>query len=127
KSSLRGQNEQITKLRPSNVWCDGGGMWIRPGIGSEVGDRERPRVDVAVPADDVEGVVVEHVALVAVPDPDLDQELSAVAVRLQLGRRVDVAVVVGRVLEQLPVLVPVAPRDLDQARRLEHEVALLAL
>ena len=35
--------------------------------------------------------------------------------------------VVRRVLEQLPVLVAVAPRDLDQARRLEDEVALRPL
>ena len=54
-------------------------------------------------------------------------ELAPVAVGLQLGRRVDIAVVVGRVLEQLPVLVAVAARDLDEAGRLEHEVALLAL
>ena len=79
-----------------------------PGDRLEVVDRERPRVDVAVPADDVEGVVVELVGLVAVADPHLDPELAAVAVRVQLGRRVDVAVVVRRVLEQLPVLVAVA-------------------
>ena len=90
----------------------------------EVVDRERPRVDVAVPAHDVERVVVEDVGLVAVADAHLDLELAALAVRLQLGRRVDVAVVVGRVLEQLPVLVAVAPRDLDQPGRLEDEVAL---
>ena len=35
KSSLRGQNEQITKFGPANVWCDGGGMWMRPVIGSK--------------------------------------------------------------------------------------------
>jgi hypothetical protein len=32
---LRGQNEQITKFRPWNVWCEGGGWWIRPVIGSK--------------------------------------------------------------------------------------------
>jgi hypothetical protein len=36
---------------------------------------------------------------------------------------VDVPVVEGRVLEQLPVLVAVAPR-IDQTRRLEDEVPL---
>jgi len=45
-------------------------------------------------------------------------------VRVQLCRRMDVAVVVGRSLEQLAVLVAVAARDLDQARGLEDEVAL---
>ena len=42
----------------------------------EVVDRERPRVDVAVPADDVERVVVEHVGLVAVLDAHLDVVLA---------------------------------------------------
>ena len=36
----------------------------------------------------------------------------------------DVAVVVGRPLQDLPVFVAVAARDLDEARRLEDEVAL---
>ena len=44
--------------------------------------------------------------------------------RVQLGRRMDVAVVVRRALDQLPVLVPVAARDLDQSRRLEDEIPL---
>ena len=98
-----------------------------PGDRLEVVDRERPRVDVAVPADDVERVVVDHVGLVAVADAHLDDELAALAVRAQLRRRVDVAVVVRRVLHQLAVLVAVALRDRDQPGRLEHEVALLAL
>jgi hypothetical protein len=65
----------------------------------EVVDRERPGVDVAVPAHDVEGVVVEDVGLIAVAHPHLDPELAAVAVSVQLGRRMDVAVVEGRMLE----------------------------
>src|SRR3954469_16696277 len=93
----------------------------------EVVDRERPWVEVAVPADDVEGVVVEDVRLVAAADANLDRELALLAVRAQLRRRMDVAVVVGRALQELPVLVPVAAGYLDQARRLEDEVALLAL
>src|SRR6266851_4291796 len=47
--------------------------------------------------------------------------------RVQLGRRMDVAVVIRRALEHLPVLVAVAHRDLDQARCLEDEVALHSL
>ena len=72
-------------------------------------------------------MVVEDVRLVAVLDPHLDRELARGRGACELGRRVDVAVVVRRVLEQLPVLVPVAARDLDQARRLEDEVALRPL
>ena len=98
-----------------------------PGDRLEVVDRERPRIDVAVPADDVERVVVDHVGLVAAAHAHLDLELALVAVRVQLGRRMDVAVVVRRVLHQLAVLVAVALRDRDQPRRLEDEVALLAL
>src|SRR4051794_28647023 len=90
----------------------------------EVVDRERPREEVAVPADDVEGVVVEDVGLVAVAHADLDRELALLADRLQLRRRVDVAVVVRRAFHDLPVLVAVPARDLDQPRRLEHEIPL---
>ncbi len=93
----------------------------------EVVDRERPRVDVAVPADDVERVVVDHVRLIAVADAHLDDELAPLTMRLQLGRGMDVPVVVRRVLHQLPVLVAIALRDRDQTRRLEDEVALLTL
>ena len=93
----------------------------------EVADVERPGVDVAVPADDVERVVVEDVGLEAVLDPQLDDVVAAVGVRPKLDRRVQVAVVVRGVLEQLAVLVAVAARDLDQARRREDDVTLLAL
>ena len=92
----------------------------------EVVDRERPRIEVAVPADDVERVVVDDVRLVAASHAHLDRVLAALAHRVQLGRRVDVAVVVRRALHQLSVLVAIAARDLDQPWRLEDEVALLA-
>jgi hypothetical protein len=82
----------------------------------EVVNRERPRIDVAVPADDVERVVVDDVRLVAAAHADANVELAALAMRVQLGRRMDVAVVVRRVLEQLAVVVSVAARNLDQAR-----------
>ena len=35
KSNGRGQNEQITKFGPSNVWCTGGGACVRFTIGSK--------------------------------------------------------------------------------------------
>src|SRR3954452_2693342 len=96
-----------------------------PGDRLEVVHRERPRIEVAVPPDDVERVVVDDVRLVAAAHAHLHRELALLAVRVQLGRRMDVAVVVRRALEHLAVLVPIAARDLDQAGRLEHEVALL--
>ena len=45
-----------------------------------------------------------------------DQELAALPTCVEVGRRMDVTVVVWRALEDLPVLVAVAPRDLDQPR-----------
>ena len=58
---------------------------------------------------------------------DLDEEVPAVAMGLQLRGRVDVAVVVRRAFEDLAVLVAVAAGDLDQPGGLEDEVPLSAL
>ena len=127
QSSIRGQNEQITKFGPWNVWCAGGGWCSRPALGSKSRDVERVRVDVAVPADDVERVVVEDVVLVAAAHAHLELVLAALAVRAQLGRRVEVALGERRVLEQLAVAVAVAVRRLDLARRVEGQPALLAV
>src|SRR6266513_517775 len=91
----------------------------------EVVHGERPRIEVAVPPHDVEGVVVEEVRLVAAAHADLDRELALLTMRVQLSRRVDVAVVVRRAFEHLAILVAVALRDLDQPGSLEDEVALL--
>ena len=93
----------------------------------EIVDREGPRIEVAVPADDVERVVVDDVRLVAAAHAHLHRELALLAHRPQLRRRMDVAVVVRRPLDDHPVLVAVAARDLDQPRRLEDEIALRAL
>ena len=76
-------------------------------------------IEVAVPPDDVERVVVEQVGLVAVADAHLDRELAALPVRVQLRGRMDVPVVVRSAFDDLPVLVAVAARDLDQAGSLE--------
>src|SRR6059058_786976 len=90
----------------------------------EVVDRESPRIEVAVPADDVERVVVDDIRLVAAAHAYLDGELAGLAHGVQLSRRMDVAVVVRRAFHDLAVVVAVAPRDLDQPGRLEHEIAL---
>ena len=91
----------------------------------EVVDGERPRIEVTVPADHVEGVVVEDVVLIPAAHPHLDEKLATLPSRVEIGRRMDVAVVVRGALEDLPVLIAIAPRDLDEPRRLEDEVALL--
>jgi UDP-N-acetylmuramyl tripeptide synthase len=58
-----------------------------PGDRLEVADVERPRVEVPVPADDVEGVVVDDVVLVPVTDADLEVEVAPLAVCLSLEAR----------------------------------------
>src|SRR5207249_10615019 len=78
----------------------------------EVVDRERPRKEVAVPAHDVERVVVDDVRLVAAADPHLHRELAALANRVQLRRRMDVPVVVVRALHDLARLVALESRYL---------------
>src|SRR5881409_1745017 len=54
---------------------------------------------------DVERVIVEHVGLVAAADAHLHRELALLAVRVELRRRMDIAVVVRRALEDLAILV----------------------
>ena len=65
----------------------------------EVVGVEGVRIDVAVPADDVERVVVERVVLVPVANADGQLEVAAVGVGVELGRRMEVALRVRRVLE----------------------------
>ena len=96
-----------------------------PGARLEVVGVERVGPDVAVPAHHVERVAVEHVLLVAVAHPNGDRELAALVVGLELGRRLEVALREGRVLEQLAVAVAVAVGRLDLARGVEAEPELL--
>src|SRR5439155_1354953 len=92
-----------------------------PRLGLEVMDVERVRVHVAVPADHVERVVVEREALVAAAHAQNELELARLAVRDQLGRRVEVALRERRVLEQLAVAVAIPVGGLDLARREEGQ------
>ena len=68
---------------------------------------------------------VEHVLLVAVANAHRDRVLAALLDRLQLCRRMEVALRVGRVLEQQPVAVAVAAGRLDLARRVEADPGLV--
>src|SRR4249919_850391 len=90
----------------------------------EVMHGECPGIEVAVPADDVERVVVDDIRLVAAAHAHLHRELALLAHSAQLRRGMDVAVVVRRAFDELSVLVAVTPRNLDQAGRLEDEIAL---
>src|SRR5947208_6196867 len=60
----------------------------------EIVDRERPGKEETVPPHDVEGMVVEHVGLIAVAHPHLYRELAFLSVCVQLRGRMDVAVVI---------------------------------
>ncbi|MBM2844587.1 MAG: hypothetical protein HW404_2424 [Anaerolineales bacterium] len=82
-------------------------------------DIEGPRVEVAVPADDVERMVIEHVAGHRLARLDAHLELAALGVRLQRLRRPQVALAVRGMLQQLAELVAVSARRLDLRRRLD--------
>ena len=82
----------------------------------EVVDVERPRIEVAVPADDIERMMIEHQLVDRVVLLDQDRELALLVARLELLRPADVALRERRALEQLPVLVAVARRERARAR-----------
>ena len=118
---MRGTNEQTTKFRAANVWWTGGGWWTRPVIGSKSPMLKRVRPEVAVPADDVERVMRVVVGRQPVAHLDVDAELALVGPGRDLVGEPDVALRVGRVLEQLAVVVAVALGRLDLRRALEVE------
>jgi DNA-binding Lrp family transcriptional regulator len=91
----------------------------------EVVNVERVGVDVPVPADDVQRVVVQAEALIATADAHHELVLAGLAMTDQLGRRMEVALRVGSMLQQLPVAVAIAVRGLDLARRVEGQAQLL--
>ena len=113
------------EVRPLEGLVRGRRQVEAPGARLEVVGVERVRPDVAVPADHVERVPVEHVVLVAVAHAHGHVELAALVIGLELAGRVEVALRERRVLEQLAVAVAVAVRRLDLAGRVEAEPELL--
>src|SRR5258705_9938446 len=95
-----------------------------PGDRLEVADVEAERPQIAIPADDVERVVAVMVGSHPIGRSDLDDELTFLIPRLDLVGRVEVALRVGRMLEELPVVVAVSLRRLDLRGRLQIEHAL---
>src|SRR3982751_2634294 len=79
----------------------------------EVVNVERPRVEVAVPADDVERMVVEDELVQAVVLLHEELEVTHLVVRLQLDGPTDVTLGVRRALLQLTELVSIALRPAD--------------
>ena len=81
--------------------------------GFEVFDVEYPRIEITIPADDIEGMVIENMLAQPVPHFDADFKLTALGVCLQVFRQTDVAFAIGRVFEHLTELIPVTLWRLD--------------
>jgi len=96
-----------------------------PGDRLEVRDVEPERPQVAVPADEVERVLPVVIGGDPVGGSDVDDEVALLVAGSDLVRRVQVALGVRGVLEQLAVVVAVALRRLDLRRRLEEQHPLL--
>ena len=84
------------------------GLVDPPGDRLEVVDAEDPGIQITIPANHVERVVVQDVPGEAVAHFHPHLEFAPLGVRLQLLRRANVALAVRGVLEKLPVLIPVA-------------------
>ena len=87
----------------------------------EVVDVEDPGIEVAVPADHVERMVVEHQLVDRVVLLDQEREIALLVVRPELQRTPDVALGVGRAFEQLAELVAVALGEADVPAALEDQ------
>jgi hypothetical protein len=103
---------------------DGRRLVHPPGDRLEVADGEAERPQVAIPADQVERVMRVVVGGDAIGAPHLDRELTTVLARCHELRRMDVALGIRGVFEQLPVVVAVALGRLDLRGRLEVQDAL---
>src|SRR6478672_5407227 len=101
----------------------------------EVVDVERPRVELAVPPDDVERMMIEDDLVQSVVLLHDDAEVAHLVVRLQLARHADVALRVRRALDELAELVAVplgwadvpAPFHDQQLRRLRGAIEAVAM
>ncbi len=79
----------------------------------KIGNIENPGILVAVPADDVKGMEVVPVAGNECANFDAYLKVAALGMRRQLLRAANIAVIVGRMLQELPITVEIAPRRLD--------------
>src|SRR6185503_6339752 len=82
------------------------GRWLvdPPGDRLEVADVEPERPEIAVPADDVERVVAIVVGRDPIRRADVDDEIAVLRDRRGELRRMEVALAVRRVLEELAVV-----------------------
>ena len=77
-----------------------------------------------VPAHQVERVMLVVVGRDAAPRLDLDDEVAVVQVRRHLGRRADITLAVGRVLQELAEVVAIALGRHDARGALHPEHSL---
>ncbi len=87
----------------------------------EIPDVERPRVEVSIPSNDVEWVVIENDLVDPVILLDVQREIAFFVVRGELHRPTDVALGVRGTLHELTKIVSVAGRGADVASALDHK------
>src|SRR5512143_1734773 len=76
----------------------------------EVVDVERPRIEVPIPPDDVEWMVIENELVHSVILFDQEPEVAHLVVRVELQRPANVALRIWRALLQLSELIAIALR-----------------
>src|SRR6476620_2241120 len=79
----------------------------------EVLDVENPGIEIAIPADDVKGVVIQNMFTEPVAHFDAYLKFAALGVRFKLFRQANVALRVGGVFEHLGEFIPITLRGFD--------------
>src|SRR5687768_778045 len=87
----------------------------------EIVDAERPRIEVSVPADDVERMMVEHQFVDRAVLLDQDRKVTPLIARGQLCGTPDVTLAIRRAFEELTEFVAIALRPPHVSTTLEHK------
>src|SRR5688572_11476259 len=95
--------------------------------GLEVVDVERPRVEVAVPSDDIERMMVEHDLVQSIVLLHHQRVLAFLVERREVRGAANVALRVWRALLQLTELIAIPLRPADVAAAFEHEELVVDL
>src|SRR3990172_5109993 len=96
-----------------------------PSYRLEVVDVENPRIQVTVPANNIQRVKVEDVGHESIVNLHTDLKLTTLLMRDQFLRPSKVPVTERRQLHQLTIIVPVATRHLHRPPRLRHQEPVL--
>src|SRR4051794_7005126 len=89
-------------------------------------DIEDPRIVVAIPADNIERMVIKNELSQTIFFLDYKRKLALLVVRRQRLRTSNVSLGIRRTFQQLPVLVPVALWCANIARTFNHQKAIRA-